>query len=111
MVFIYLGCHKSNTGIKADKEFALKRESSENEFHCQQLCRNNYDCKIFYWNQSMQHCQLFSNLANSNLSIIDEPDSVIGQPDCFNMDPLWPESLINTNSIEEKRGIYYFKLL
>jgi hypothetical protein len=101
---IFVGCRNSNTGIKAEKESTLKSESSENEFHCQELCRNNSACEIFYWNRFMQLCQLFSNLPNGNASIIKERDSIIGQPDCFAMNPYWPESLINTNSIEEKKG-------
>jgi hypothetical protein len=53
-------------------------------------------------------CQLFSKLPNGNDSIIEERDSIIGQPDCFAMNPYWPESLINTNSIEEERGLNNF---
>jgi hypothetical protein len=89
----------------------LKTETSEDEFHCQKLCSLIPECKIFHWNRSNQLCNLFSTLQNGNASIVEESDSVIGQPDCFNMDSLWPESLISINSVEEKRGVDYNKLL
>ena len=91
--FHSVGCLNSNTGIISEKEFALKSESSENEFHCQELCRNTSNCEIFYWNRFMQLCQLFSKLPNGNASIIEERDSIIGQPDCFAMNPEWPNHL------------------
>ncbi len=90
---IFVGCRNSNTGIKAEKESTLKSESSENEFQCQKLCRNTSDCRIFYWNFSRKLCQLFSKLPNNNASIIEEKDSIIGQPDCFAMNPDWPNHL------------------
>ncbi len=88
-----LGCLQSNKAIREEEKSTLKSETSEDEFHCQKLCSLIPECKIFHWNRSNQLCNLFSTLRNGNSLIVEESDSVVGQPDCSNMDPEWPENL------------------
>jgi len=62
------------------------------EFKFQEACQKQKNCSLFYWKNNTLKCYLFSSLLEGEKSILNETNSVIGQPDCQNLIPDWQKS-------------------
>ncbi len=88
-------CIWKEQGIHSiEKENILQElDNLKDEFLCQEACQNFSDCQLFYWKKDDLKCYLFSYLLNGENSIVNEKNSIIGQPNCLTMIPDWPKSL------------------
>ena len=67
---------------------------------CQEFCKQNPSCKIFYWNSKSRNCFTAGHLYKGENQIILEANSIIGLSNCLNNSRAVLESIFTTRPTE-----------
>jgi len=92
--FIFTECIRKEQGIQSFVNGRQELGNLADEFKCQEACQKQKNCSLFYWKNDTSKCYWFSSLLEDEKSIVNETSSVIGQPDCQNLIPNWPNNLV-----------------
>ena len=97
--FLISGCIQFGKGFTGFKENQKQNEIA-NVNECQEFCKENSPCKIFYWNSKSRSCFTAGHLYKDENQIIVEANSIIGLSNCTNNSQAVLESIFTTRPIE-----------